>query len=189
MRNFSIALVGAALFILAACEQPVPRNPDAIDYDVAGYVQQQIDRLQARQPAVLKSVKTENEPSETIQLEKLDWAEELAVFEQADINKPTLREYYIRTEQPLPDGGREVIYQKKEDAKAPVERLYLQLSVENRLKKMEATLLDENLLFYSKRKAILDTNLQTGNIEAYTIDGVQKLIFGDSLHFTVQANL
>ena len=191
MRNYSIALVGFALFILAACEQPVPRSstgPDA-DYHVAAYVQQQIDYLQKTQPPVLKSVKTENEPDETIQVDNLDWTEELSVFEEADITKLTLREYYTSERQEQPDGGTTITYTKKPDAKAPVDRLYLQLSPEQRLVFLEATLVDENLLFFSKRKAILETNPQTGNLDSYKINGVQKLIFGDSLHYSVQANL
>jgi len=191
VRNYSIALVVSAIFILAACEQPVPRSsagPDA-DYHVAAYVQQQIDYLQKTQPAVLKSVKTENEPAETLQVDNLDWAEELSVFADADITKPTLREYYTSEKQELPDGSTTIVYTKKPDNKAPVDRLYLQLSPDQRLLHLEATLLDENLLFYSRRKAILDANPQTGNLESYQINGVQKLIFGDSLHYSIQANL
>ncbi len=179
------------LLALAACEQPVPRSSSTDDgyYNLTAYVQQEKQRLQTEQPAVLKSVQTENEPAETIQTDRLDWEEELTVFEEADISKPTLREYYTREEQALPDGGKIIKFVKKEDAEAPVMYLYLQLSPEQKIQRLEATLLDQNLLFFSKRKAILDANAETGKLESYSVNGVQKLIFGDSLHYTIQANL
>lgn len=191
MRNYSLVLLGSIVLTLAACEQPVPRSTSADDdyYNLTAYVQQEKQRLQAAQPAVLKSVQTENEPAETIQTDSLNWEEELTVFEEADISKPTLREYYTREEQALPDGGTAVTYIKKKDAEAPVEYLYLQLSPEKKVQHLEATLLDQNILFYSRRKAILQANPQSGNLESYQVKGVQKLIFGDSLHYSVQANL
>ncbi|MBJ6117689.1 hypothetical protein JAO76_05780 [Pontibacter sp. BT310] len=191
MRNYSLVLVGSMLLAVAACEQPVPRSTSANDddYNLTAYVQQEKQRLQQAQPAVLKSVQTESEPTETIQVDSLNWDEELTVFEEADISKPTLREYYTREEQQLPDGGTAVTYIKKKDAEAPVEYLYLQLSPERKVQYLEATLLDQNLLFYSRRKAILEASPQSGHLESYKVQGVQKLIFGDSLHYSVQANL
>ncbi|MBB6609641.1 hypothetical protein H7F15_01190 [Pontibacter sp. Tf4] len=190
MRNYSIACIAIALVALVACEQPVPRNSSADGtFDVAGYVQQEIQRLQTRQPAVLKSVRTENEPAETIQLERVEWAEELAVFEEADINKPTLKEYYSREEQVLPEGGKAITFNRLPDAEAPIERLYLHLSPENKLQRLEATLQDQNLLFYSRRKAVLEADPLSGHLQSYHINGVQKLVFSDSLHYSVQVNL
>ena len=176
---------------LAACEQPVPHKTAASDgyYNLAAYVQRETQRLQAEQPAVLKSVTTEREPAETLQLNNLDWAEELSIFAEADISKPTLREYYTRQEQLLPDGTTAVTYVKEENAEAPVERLYLELTPDQHLRYLEATLLDQNILFYSRRKAILEANPLNGNLATYRVDGVQKLIFSDSLHYSVQANL
>lgn len=191
MRNYSLVLVGSMILALTACEQPAPRSTAATDdyYNLTAYVQQEKQRLQKEQPAVLKSVKTENEPTETIQVDSLNWDEELTVFEEADISKPTLREYYTREEQELPDGSTAVTYTKKKDAEAPVEYLHLQLSPEKKVQYLEATLLDQNLLFYSKRKAILEASPQSGRLESYKVQGVQKLIFGDSLHYSIQANL
>jgi hypothetical protein len=191
VRNYSLVLLGSLVLALTACEQPVPRSTSANDdyYNLTAYVQQEKQRLQAAQPAVLKSVQTENEPAETIQSDSQNWEEELTVFEEADISKPTLREYYTREEQALPDGSTAVTYHKKKDAEAPVEYLYLQLSPDKKVQHLEATLLDQNILFYSRRKAILDADPQTGYLESYQVKGVQKLIFGDSLHYSVQANL
>ncbi|NDK54923.1 DENN domain-containing protein [Pontibacter fetidus] len=191
MRNYSLVLLGSIVLALVACEQPVPRSTSADDdyYNLTAYVQQEKQRLQATQPAVLKSVQTENEPAETLQTDSLNWDEELTVFEEADISKPTLREYYTREEESLPDGSIAVTYFKKQDAEAPVEHLYLVLSPEKKVQHLEATLLDQNILFYSRRKAMLDANPQSGNLESYQVTGVQKLIFGDSLHYSVQANL
>lgn len=189
MKNYSIACMIMALVVLVACEQPAPRTTAAIDFDIAAYVQQETERLQAAQPAVLKAVTTEDAPTETTQLEQLNWAEELAIFAEADINKPTLREYYTRQEQPLPSGGKAITYTRNSDAEAPVESLYLELSPDNKLQRLEATLHDENLLFFSRRQAVLEASPTSGYLQGYNVSGVQKMVFGDSLHYSVQVNL
>ncbi len=190
MKNYSIALLGVALLAFTACDRPVPPvsdNPN--DFDVAAYVQAEIDRLQAKQPAVLKSVKTEDQPDETIQLDQLDWADELAIFAEADINKPTLREYYNREEEQTADGGKIIRFTKTEDAKVPVESLYLEISAQDKLQQLRTVIRDENLLFYSKRSATLESNPETGRIQGYEVKGVQKMIFGDSLRYSIMGTL
>ncbi|WP_163911637.1 hypothetical protein [Pontibacter burrus] len=189
MRNYSIACIVMAVVALVACEQPAPHAASASNFNVAAYVQQEAKRLQAAQPAILKTVKTEHAPTETIQLNHVNWGDELAVFEDADITKPTLQEYYSRQEQELPDGSKAVSYQRIPDAKAPVSRLLLQISPSGNLQRLEATMHDENLLFYSERNAILEANPQNGHLQSYRINGVQKLIFSDSLHYSIHVNL
>ena len=191
MGKYSLGIIAALAFIVASCDQPAPPAEGAVDgfYNIAALVQQEKQRLQQLQPAVLKSVKTGDTPAETKQLEKLDWNEELAIFEEADISRPTIREYYTRQEENLPDGSTLLHYIRKPDASAPVTYLQLQLSPTQVVQRIEAELLDENMLFYSRRKAIMLTSPQTGRLQSYEVTGVQKMIFGDSLHYAVQANL
>lgn len=190
MGKQNILWVAAIAFLATACEQPVPRNNVAEGfYDVSAYLQEQKAHLQAKQPMLLKSVQTGDMPVETIEVSETDWEEELAIFEEADLRKPSLRDYYTKQEEVLPNGDIAVRYNKMEDAEAPVEYLYLELSPDRKLQHLETSFKDENVLFLSHRKASLSVDPGTGNIEGYRINGVQKLLFGDSLRYSVQANL
>jgi len=187
-KQYILALVVS--FLAAACEQPVPRAASAEGFfDVSAYIQNQIDYLQAEQPMLLKSVQTGDNPVETIETGDTDWEEELAIFTEADLKRPSLRDYYIRKEERLPNGNLAVRYNKMEDAEAPIEYLYLELNPDKTLQHLEAMFLDENILFFSKRKASLSIDQGSGNISSYKIEGVQKLILGDTLQYAVHANL
>ncbi len=143
----------------------------------------------AEKPMVLKSVTTEGKPTETIETSAVDWEDELAVFQETDLNRPALQEYYIRQEQALPDGSILVEYNRKEEAEPLVHYLRLELSPDRKLRKLNALIQDENILFYSRRNVQLTTDTQSGNISSYRVKGVQKLILSDSLHYQVDANL
>jgi hypothetical protein len=138
---------------------------------------------------VLKSVKTQDKPVETIETSDLDWDSELSVFENVDLNKPTLLEYYTKDTQALPNGGTKITYTKLEDAESPVQYLHLQVSPDQKLQHLEAVLQDKNVLFFTRRKVELSAEPGSGNIAGYHVEGMQKLIFGDTLHYEVDANL
>lgn len=180
----------AIALLTAACEQPVPRTDSATGfYDVSAYLQKQKEHLQRTKPVLTKKVQTGDQPAETVKVTDTDWANELAIFEEADLRKPSLRDYYTRREQTLPNGGITIRYDKLEDAEAPIEYLYLQLTPERTLQHLEAAFLEKNPLFYSRRKASLSVDSISGNISSYSIAGVQKMILGDSLRYTIQAAL
>jgi hypothetical protein len=175
----------------SACERPSPPTISEKEafYDLTTYLAEQKQRLIAEQPMVLKSVATENTQPETIQTDKIDWNDELEVFEQADINRPALREYYTRHEATLENGNFAVEYKKVESSEPLVHYLRLIVSPEKQLIQLNAVLQDKNPLFFSRRKIQLQTDPTTGNITSYNVQGVQKLIFSDSLHYSVDANL
>lgn len=179
------------LLATTACERPVPPTSAEAEatYNLTAYLQQQKQRLVAEQPMVLKSVATENEPTETIQTDKINWEDELAVFEQADLNRPALLEYYTKQETVLDNGSVAVEYTKVENSEPLVQYLRLTISPDKQLQQLDAVLQDKNPLFFSRRSIQLQADPATGNISSYNVHGVQKLIFSDSLHYSVDANL
>lgn len=179
------------LLATTACERPTPPTSAEAEasYNLTAYLQQQIERLQAEQPMVLKSVTTEGTATETIETSEIDWEDELAVFGQADLNRPALEEYYTRQERVLDNGSIVVEYNRVEDAEPQVHYLRLELSPDRKLKQLNALLQDQNILFYSRRNVQLSADPANGNISGYKVEGVQKLILSDSLHYRVDANL
>ncbi|MCC9135734.1 hypothetical protein ACFSKU_17060 [Pontibacter silvestris] len=191
MAKYKIILLFGLLWATTACERPAPPVSAKAEtsYDLTSYLQEQEQRLQAEKPVVLKSVQTKGKPTETIKTRELNWESELSVFDEVDLNRPALRDYYTKQEQVLEDGSTLIKYSRTEDAEAPVSYLQLQLSPEKKLTHLEALIQDRNVLFYSKRRINLEANAVSGDISSYHISGVQKLVFGDSLRYLIDARL
>ena len=187
----SFVLLGLLLAITVACDRPVPPAADSAKgaYNLHGYLQQQIQRLQQEQSMVLKSVKTKDKPVETVETARVDWEEELAMFQDLDLNKPTLQEYYSRTDSTLTDGSTFIRYDRQPDAEAPVQHLYLRISPSKHLQQLQALVQDQNVLFFTRRQLQITANPANGNLSGYSVDGTQKLIFGDTLNYRVDVNL
>ncbi len=192
MARYTILFLLSLLLLLStACERPVP-PPTGINngaYNLSAYLQQQIQRLQQKQPMVLKSVKTRDEPTETVETAEVNWKDELAMFEELDLSKPTLQEYYTRTDSLLPDGSTSIRYNRLPDAEALVHYVYLRVGKGQQLQHLQALVQDQNILFFTRRKLQLTADPANGNLQSYRIEGVQKLIFGDTLRYRVDTNL
>jgi hypothetical protein len=181
----------ALLWAVTACERPVPADTGRAEafYDLTGYLQEQTKRLQQEKPMVLKSVMTQDSPTETIETADVDWEKELAIFQEVDLSRPAMRDFFEEQQQTLPDGSTVTVFTKSAEAAVPVQQLRLTISPFQKLEQLEATILEENVLFYSKRKLTLTADRGTGHVAGYRVEGVQQLFLGDSLHYRIDANL
>ncbi|WP_299758711.1 hypothetical protein [uncultured Pontibacter sp.] len=192
MAKYKPLLLIGLLLALAACERPAPpatNEAGQAAFNLTSYLQEQRQKLEAEQPMVLKSVAAQGQEPEVVETSTINWEDELAVFEQADLSRPSLQEYYTRQEQVLEDGSVAVEFTKLEDAESMVHYLRLIMTPDGKLKQLNARLQDKNIIFFSRRAIELSTDSQTGDISDYHVEGVQKMIFGDSLRYEVQANL
>ncbi|TPE45496.1 hypothetical protein [Pontibacter mangrovi] len=192
MAKYKPLLWIGLLLATVACERPVPpaaQEAGPGTFNLSSYLQEQRLRLEKEQPMVLKSVATQDHEPEVVETPDIDWEDELTVFEQADLSRPSLQEYYTRQEQVLEDGSKAIEFTKLEDAEPQVQYLRLVITPKGKLKQLNARLQDKNIIFFSRRAIELSTNPQTGNISDYRVEGVQKMIFGDSLRYEVQARL
>ncbi|WP_242921883.1 hypothetical protein [Pontibacter liquoris] len=191
-RYFSLSLLCLLLGSITACERPVPPATGSEDkgaYNLSAYLQEQIQRLQREQPMVLKSVKTRDKAAETTETTQLNWEKELAMFQELNLNKPTLQEYYTRSDSTLSDGSTAIRYTRLPDAEALVQHLYLRISPDRHLEQLQALVQDRNVLFFTRRQLQLTADPATGNLSGYRVEGTQKLIFGDTLTYRVDATL
>ncbi|MCX2740632.1 hypothetical protein [Pontibacter anaerobius] len=192
MAKYKLLFFVGLLLATVACERPAPPATDEARraaFNLTAYLQEQRQRLETQQPMVLKSVAAQGKEPEVVETPDIDWEDELAVFEQADLSRPSLQEFYTRQEQVLEDGSVAIEFTKLEDAEPQVHYLRLVLSPAGKLKHLNARLQDKNIIFFSRRAVELSTDPQSGNISSYHVEGVQKMIFGDSLRYEVQANL
>ncbi|MCC9165440.1 hypothetical protein [Pontibacter harenae] len=190
MLKYKNILYAFFLLAIAACERPTPpaTGEAALAYDINGFIAQQVQHLEAQSPTVLKTVQTEGQPAETIKTDSVNWEEELAVFQEVDVNRPAVQEFYTEQKTQLSNGNTSVKYNRVEGAEAPVAYLHLILRPDNQIQHLEAVLQDQNPLFYTKRTLSLTTDANT-TLQSYSIEGVQKLILNDSLHYSVSAKL
>lgn len=180
------------LLLLAACGpgedatvRPVPANRKPSYFDVKGFLDKQVVELNRRQPTVEKQVRLRDGKTETTRVTKTDWAKELQIFYQADINKPALRGVYeVKNVNQSAATGE--LYQRKAGIDATVRELFVERTT-GYPETISATVIQDNPLFYSEKKLSLRANAR--GIESYSVEGIQKLVLFDTVRYSVQTRI
>ena len=181
--NRAWLLAGAGL--LAGCGDAAPGAPVArrpIYFDVKGLVTQQVAQLAQRKAAVTKHVSLRGGTLETVRVPAVNWADELQIFFQADINKAALRGAYAVDSVALPGGLLRRTYTRLPgQPNAPVARLMVvQQGVV--AQEIAATIVQSNALFSTSKQ--LRFQLQNGQLRNYEVMGTQKLVLFDTLRYS-----
>jgi hypothetical protein len=145
-----------------------------------------VRQLGQQRPALEKRVALREQQPETKQLAQPDWAKELQLFYQADINKPALRGAYAvqttdsagltrRTFRRLPDVEHQVVELSVLQA-GPVVR------------ELHATLSQDNPLFFSGKAFRLRFGAD-GVLSSYEVQGRQKLVAFDTTRYSASARV
>jgi hypothetical protein len=180
------------LLLLAACGpgedasvRPVPANRKPNYFDVKGFLDKQVADLNRRQPVVEKQVRLRDGKTETTRVTKTDWAKELQIFYQADINKPALRgAYEVKAVNQSAVTGQ--LYQRKAGVDATVRELLVTRATKYP-EAMSATIIQDNPLFYSEKKLSLRADAR--GVESYSVEGIQKLVLFDTVRYTVRTRV
>jgi len=121
------------------------------------------------------------------------WAKELEVFRHLDIiNKPIYVDAYDITDGQKDVNSNLIVRSFTANKEIPVKslKLFYQGSPQ-RLRKLEATLNEQNSLYYTSRKLSLeleDVNEQL-ILSRYNVRGVQKMILRDSVRFSIASKV
>lgn len=193
-KNYWLAI---SLLTLAACGsedatvRTAPANRKPGYFDVKGFLDGQVEALNQRQPLVEKQVRLRDGKLKTTRVAKTDWAKELQIFYQADINKPALRGAYSKTTSASydkPDGA--TTYKlTATDAKAPVVSLVVGSggNGQDAGQEIAAVIRQNNALFYSEKRLRLSTS--GGMLREYRVEGVQKLVLFDTVRYSVRTRV
>lgn len=176
MKKLLISL----LLINTACQndtQQESHQPQTY-FDLKGFIETQITTLKKTNPIVRKEVIV-NEESETLVTPNIDWAKELELFIQADLNKPAYTQSYFTDTL----SANTVSYRLRQDERLPVQFLEIIRDEQNRPAKIKATLLEKNYLFESEK--ILTLESKNGRLSSYQIEGFQQLFIGDPKPFKI----
>ncbi len=160
-----------------SCQNEQQQSTQKKYYDLANFINTQVKQLTDNQPVITKNLLIDGK-SESIKTNKIDWAKELELFIQADLNKQAYQNSY---EVNKTDSS--VVYQLKIDEKLPVKSLKIDLDKSQSPTNIEAVFFTENYLYESNKT--LKMSVLDGKMQNYSIKGSQELFIGDKKEFEV----
>ncbi len=180
--RLSFPLIICFLSLLASCQQNKKSVSNGVFFNHS-FLEGQISLLDSLQPSINKTVLF-NDSSEAISQKKVEWSKELAIFQEATLDKPILATAFetstkdsaglqITTHTRKPDGLGTIVWAKETvDAnQTPVQ--------------FEAVLVDSNTLYISKKhlkaiftnnklksyEQVVDHHIPVGEDAFYKVDG------------------
>jgi hypothetical protein len=162
--------------LLSACSEEVSENQVKKYFDLKGLIEKQIKTLNTQKPTVEKSIIIADS-SENQSVKTIDWAKELELFMQADLNKPAFIQSYQ-----VDSSSMGVKYTLKETEKLLVKYLNISRKGEDGIS-IEALINNNNYLYATERH--LKLSIKNSQLIDYQIEGFQKIIFGDKKIFRI----
>ena len=162
--------------------------------DMDSLINEQVHYLMKSKASLKKEATIgDKKASASTLLDSAAWSHELDVFRQLDlINRPIYRGVYE-----LKDGVKDArsnllirSYEAAANSPVPYLRLYYQ-NTPSRLKKLEALFQETNSLYGSKRRLEMYFDDTTGKpfVKGYLIEGDQKMILSDSVHYIIRSEV
>jgi hypothetical protein len=184
------------ILIFLSCE-PLQLNTEEIKieqrsyYDIKGLINQQIKYLGNVSPEV-QVIATVNGTREEQKIDKSDslfWVRTLSLVNKADINQPALQGVYSEKDSVIHPTKNLKLKSFYPQQKQHTNVLYLNVYYDSTLSDiqyLETLVRDKNLLYVTERKMKLSFEDYQGKrrIKRYEVFGKQKIIFGDTIHFT-----
>jgi hypothetical protein len=139
-----ILVASAALGLAAACESSAEGEPvtaeNASYFSLSDYFHGEASRLQQQYPEIRKTV-SKNGESESRNVGIPDWADELALFIESDINKPAWRNSYRA------DSAHTSIVYVSTDSGLRTQRIEIQKNEDGTVASISITNKAENMLY------------------------------------------
>jgi len=186
LKNYFLLLLLLAFF--AACVPTSPANEvDKKYFDLVQFTNNQVIELVKQKPQVKKKIFLEGETDEIVS-DTLNWEKELALFKEADINSPSLRDSYDISED---KSNRTITYTAKE-SKLKIREIKLVFDEGSQVDKIKVKQVkiffsEDNQLYEIERDLVME--LKNNLLSAYSIKGFQKVILKDSLIYEINAKI
>lgn len=190
MKNFLVPVFSLLLSI--SCQHNEKTSDKYID--INGIIDAQLRLLSQNKIFITKIANMDNQRDETtFRPDSLTLANELEMFRSIDVmNKPIYADTYIET-QGIKDTHSNlkvrVLTATKEE---PVKELKVYYQDEpDKLRKIEAVINEQNILYFTRRKLTLQFDLINNKwfISNYSISGVQKMVLQDSVRFSISSTI
>ncbi|MEY4540060.1 MAG: hypothetical protein RLZZ306_1817 [Bacteroidota bacterium] len=174
MKQIGYVLI--LILILMSCNSESKTEKTDKYFDLKGLLEKQIETLNTQKPLVQKSLMMADS-SENQQVKTINWAKELELFMQADLNKPA----FVKSYQ-VDSSSMGVKYVLKDNEKLPVKYLKVNRIGENGIN-IEALVNTNNYLYETERR--LKLSVKNNELTDYQIDGFQKIVFGKKKAFKI----
>ena len=191
MRVFLLSL-GSLVFLCSSCKQSneVYVKP-YFDFDSLIHTQVQARAIQQKTIFKVAAINSKKDSS-SFQADGTNLAQEWDAFLQLDvINKPMYKNNYEISERPDDKSNLTIrSYQAKIPSSVPYVHFYYQGSFEN-IKRIESKYIEKNVLNDIARHLTLTLDEEQGKpfIQKYSITGGQKMIFNDTVQFSIQGSI
>ena len=187
MKPFSLLMLCLLAF---SCDNAAPQTATKpVYFDVADYVKSQIQALSTQKPTVAKNAFINRQTNKQT-TNAIDWAKELDLFVQADINKPAFRNSYTVVR---PDSLTYNYSLKPGEEKLTVRTLTVKVDPKTRRPVLiEAVLKSENLLYESERRLLMESGVNGvvgWGVRHYRVEGFQQLSYFDRNEFRVEGRI
>ncbi len=169
--------------LLLACQSEISDREDFVPpyFQLEEFITEQAMLLEGNQ--LSKAVQF-GETEEQIMLipSKEEWLQELDFFIQADINRPALAASY---EVSKTDG--QITYTLKKGEKSKLKTLVIKLDSDGYPTKVDFEMMGSNTFYESKTEGWLTVDTTSGLIDAFKINGEQKVVFLSPISMEVKA--
>lgn len=180
------------VLLAMGCQQQEVKRKRYFDLD--SLVSAQVVYLSKSKASLKKEATISGRSSSSVNtLDSTAWSHELDVFRQLDlINRPIYSDVY-NTKDGVKDSKSNLLirsYEAPANSAVPYLRLFYQ-TTPARLKKLEALYQETNSLYNSQRKLEMYFDDTTGKpcLIGFLVEGHQKMILSDSVHYTIQAEI
>ena len=179
------------VFLLTACGQNDKPSPKYFDFEK--FISDQVNELSQRRRVLGKTTRIGGISSDSTFIPTLEvWNSEMEVFNQLDlINLPAYqKQYKVENDLKDPRSNLKIRQYSGKDTPVPWVKFYYQEDF-SKLKIIEARLEEKNMLFTNSRVLRLELDDDNGHlmIHQYSMNGFQKMILNDSIHFSVNGTI
>lgn len=147
-----------------------PNTSEPAYFPVKEFVEVQIPKLNGKSVFKVININGEKEESEITPTQE-EWMKELDFFLQIDINKPIFSDAYDtqRSEKYL-------IHELKEGEKGKIKKIVVHY-INGEVKEISFVLKTQNPFYSSQTRGVLMIHGLTGEIDTYTLENVQEIVF------------
>jgi hypothetical protein len=195
-RTASIVIFTVLTMVCASCKLSGPEKHRIQEYyNLDSLLSMQIIRLTDNNARLYKRATVNGSAEETqMQPDSTGWARELALFREADLNKPAFSKAYSVTKAQK-DTRSNLLFDKftpvnNDELRIRSIQIYYLNDLSN-IRKIEIVKKEENELFYSSLHMALNFGQLKKEVvlQSYVVNGLQKLRLKDTVSYTVEARI
>jgi hypothetical protein len=184
-----LAVVSALVFL--SCAGGATRSDRSI-YNIDSLINAQVEvLLQGKRQLRKKATIGEQTATVVVTPDSLGWTTELEVFRRLEIaERPVYKDRYHVEETGDPNSNLRIKSFTAEDTPVPLIRLFY-LDDAADVRRIESRYSESNALYISSRDVVMEFEDEgrTLILKHFKIEGFQKIIMGDSVHFSVEGEV